>query len=102
MSMSYWVMLSALQGWCPWCGDHMGWGGGWGMLVFWLLLLLVVVVAVVWAVGRARAAGDAAPGSAHGRGQDRAEEIVRERYARGEIDEETYRQRLDELRRDRS
>lgn len=26
--------------------------------------------------------------------------ILREQYARGEIDEETYRRRLDELRRD--
>lgn len=97
--MSY-SLLAALQGWCPWCGDHMGWGGGWGMMFVWLLILVLAIVAAVWAVGRARAPGDRPERTGAVSGSDRAEAMVREQYARGEIDEETYRQRLNELRRD--
>jgi len=32
-------------------------------------------------------------------GRTLAEEALREQYARGEVDEETYRRRLEELRR---
>ena len=77
----------------------MGWGG-WGMMFGWLLILVVVVL-VVWAMsqGRGRWRG---PGGGGGRDreEDRAEAILREQYARGEIDEETYRRRLNELRRE--
>jgi uncharacterized membrane protein len=85
------VILLAAQRWCPWCGDHMGWGG-WGMMLFWLFLL-IGLVAVVWAAatGRWRAGARDAP--------DAAEQVLREQYARGEIDEETYRRRLEELQR---
>ena len=61
------------------------------MMIFWLIIL-IVVIAVAWtAMQRA--------GRGTGPGRDRAEEALRERYARGEIDEETYRRMLNELRR---
>ena len=83
----------AVQTWCPWCGDHhMGWGGT-GMMIGWTVLLVVLVVAV-WALATRRGRSDDIRPAAG----DRAEDIVREQYARGEIDEETYRRRLDELR----
>lgn len=81
-------MIAMIQGWCPWCGSHMGWWGGWGMMLGWLIVLLAVV-GVVWLLVRRM------PGSSGGR----AEEALRERYARGELDEETYRRMLAELRR---
>jgi len=62
------------------------------MAVFWLLVLAVIVL-VVWQVLRGREPG------VGGAGEDRAENVLRERYARGEIDEEEYRRKLDELRR---
>lgn len=63
------------------------------MMISWILLLVLLVAAVWWlAQGR----GGAAPG---GTREDSAEAILRERYARGEIDEATYRRQLDELRR---
>ena len=78
-------------GWCPWCA-HMGWGG-WIMMISWILLLVLLVAAVWWlAQGRGREA-------AGGTREDSAEAILRERYARGEIDEAIYRRQLDELRR---
>lgn len=92
------AILATIQGWCPWCGDHMGWGG-WGMMFGWILILVVVILAV-WAIGQGRWPGGGAPPRGNGRGEDRAEGVLREQYARGEIDEETYRRRLNELRRE--
>lgn len=61
------------------------------MTVWWVVLILVVVLA--WTLLRDRDRGGApTPGG------DRAESVLRERYARGEIDEEAYRRMLDELR----
>lgn len=64
------------------------------MMALWSLIVILLIAAVVWAVGRGRPwRSDLAPG------RDPAEEALREQYARGEIDEETYRRRLEELRR---
>lgn len=91
-------MLATIQGWCPWCGDHMGWGG-WSMMFGWTLILVLVVLAV-WAIGQGKWPGGGPGDRDGGRGEDRAEAVLREQYARGEIDEETYRRRLNELRRE--
>lgn len=84
--------LVAAQGFCPWCEGHMGWGG-WAMMAGWLVIL-ILVLALVWAFARSRGCRDGGP-----EGRDPAEDALRESYARGEIDERTYRGRLDELRR---
>jgi len=75
-------------------GDHLGWGGWTLMLFFWLIVLGLIVWLVAALLRRARGKDPRA-----GRDEDRSEAILRERYARGEIDEETYRRQLDELRR---
>jgi putative membrane protein len=88
-------LLSILaQQWRPWHGDHMT-GGGWGMIVLWILILAVLIFGVFAIVRR----GGPRDGEPPGGRQDRAEEALREQYARGEVDEETYRRRLEELRR---
>jgi putative membrane protein len=92
------TMLATIQGWCPWCGDHMGWGG-WGMMFGWTFILVLVVLAV-WAIGQGKWPGGGSGDRGAGAGEDRAEAVLREQYARGEIDEETYRRRLNELRRE--
>jgi putative membrane protein len=74
-----------------------GWmyGMGWGWLI---LLILVVIVLAVLLVPRGRSSrsqaggGTAYPPSS----SDRAQEILKERYARGEISREEY----EEMRRD--
>lgn len=87
-------MLAVAQDWCPWCGGHMAWGGS--RMMFGSIFLLVVVLLLVWAVASGRWRGGRGD---RGTARGGAEDVLRERYARGEIDEETYRQRLDELRR---
>lgn len=67
----------------------MGMGIGW----LWILALPVIMAAVVWQMG---AGGRWRRGAQEGgRTQhDRAREILRERYARGEIAEDELRDRL--------
>ena len=77
-------------------GTGMGWGG-----IFWLLMLIgivLVIVVVVRAVGggvRRDADSTRVPGGRTGR--SRAREVLDERYARGELTTEEYRERLTAL-----
>jgi putative membrane protein len=69
-----------------------GWFGmGFGSL-FWIILIIAVVGLAVWAIGRANA-GRPRPTA------ESAEEILKQRYARGEIDRDEYHRRLTDLRR---
>lgn len=64
-----------------------GYGGG-VMWIFWLL----VIGGLVWLVASiARGGGNAAPG------EKSALDILKERYARGEIDREEYQQKRKDL-----
>jgi putative membrane protein len=82
-------------------GDHVGgWGYGLGilaMVLFWGALILVIVAMVRYA-GRDRSAGYPPETSAASPQPSRAEEILAERFARGEIGADEYRERLDVLR----
>ncbi|MDA5095881.1 SHOCT domain-containing protein [Aliiroseovarius sp. KMU-50] len=68
---------------------HMGWGGGFGMLggfmmlVFWGVIIALIVIAVRWF-------SDNRPGGAK---SSNAMDILRSRFAKGEIDEEEFRKR---------
>jgi putative membrane protein len=80
-----------------------GWGwAGWilmsvAMVAFWALVVTAVVLAVRYLAG-ARGTTANPPGS----GSTRAEELLAERFARGEIDDNEYRQRLAALREHRT
>ena len=74
----------------------MGWGGGWGwgwfgvvhLLLWWFLLALGIVVLFKWLVA----------GGAHRHArEDRALAVLRERYARGEINKEEFEARKRDL-----
>ena len=84
-----------------WDGD---WGvGNWllmgfGMLVFWAL----VVAGIVWLVrfgtaNRTTAGPGLSPGLQAGPTRASAQDILDQRYARGEINDEEYRSRRDTL-----
>lgn len=71
-------MMAWAHGWYGY-GPHMGWGLGWlGWLypLFFLALLILGVYLVVRTLAPKQ--------------EDRALEILKERYARGEIDKETF------------
>ncbi|MFD3356862.1 SHOCT domain-containing protein [Streptomyces fradiae] len=75
--------------------DHDVSGWGWfamsfGMIAFWVLIITVAVLALR-TVGRASERPTGPTGS-------RPEQVLAERFARGEIDEEEYQKRLHALR----
>ena len=79
--------------------DGNGWGwAGWilmtvGMVAFWALVITAVVLAIRYLTG-SRSSDASATSSV----QNRADDVLAERFARGEIDENEYRQRLSALR----
>jgi putative membrane protein len=88
------------------------WYGGWGwgawlimtvvMVLFWALVIGGIVVLVRYVTGAQRGGQPGSPSWGWpGRGGSRAEDVLAERFARGEIDEEEYRRRLALLREHR-
>lgn len=69
---------------------QMGSMGVW--MVLWWGLGIALLIALVWLVINAA-------GRSSTRGDETPEEILKRRYARGEIDREDYQRRLDDLRR---
>ncbi|MFN7085213.1 MAG: SHOCT domain-containing protein [Burkholderiales bacterium] len=78
-----------------WGDMGMGWGGGWGilsglhMVLWWVLLILGIVVLFRLLIGGSLRSGRETT--------DRALEILKERYARGEIGKEEYEQKKRDL-----
>lgn len=75
-------------------GPHMGWwGGGWdGMFFGPLLMLLVIVAVVVTAILVMRRPGVSWQGTTQAPGRTPLD-VLKERYARGEIDKADYEER---------
>ena len=67
-------------------GPHMMWGGGWFgggfMIIFWVLVLVAIFFGIKWAVQ-----SGGAKGPSHG---ENALEVLKRRYAAGEISREQY------------
>ncbi len=94
-----------------WYGPHMGgwgWAFGLGSLIFWVLLAVAVIAVVRYFVISGRRPPSQShpaapgpygqPGPASSQWATAPEQILAERYARGEIDETEFRQRLATLR----
>ena len=72
---------------------HM-WDGGWWMLLGPLWMIVVIGLLVAGVVLLVRWLGGAGPGGGQGSGdKDRALNILRERFARGEIDKDEFEER---------
>jgi len=78
-----------------WGGWGMGSGAGWGifgafhMLLWWILVILGIVVLIKWLFGGSSRREPSA--------SDRALEILKERYARGEIGKDEFEQKRRDL-----
>jgi putative membrane protein len=83
-------------------GWHMGpgmMGGGWGMgwfgmiimLVFWILVIIGLVFLIKWLIQSTRGAGQVPQSGS------KALEILKERYARGEIDKAEFEEKKRDL-----
>jgi putative membrane protein len=86
------VVLAQMMG----RGDHMDNGNGWWwvMGIIGLLILIAVVVIVVMVLQRSNAPRHEASAST----RRTADDLLSERFARGEIDEDEYRRRREALR----
>lgn len=78
------------QGWGWQMGPGMmgGWGGGWFggifMIIFWILILVALVVFIKWVFQSTNRGHTGAAGG------NRALDILKERYARGEINKTEF------------
>lgn len=73
-----------------WDEFHAGWMGWW--MGLWMLFWLGVLILLVWIVAHAA-------GSQGWRTDETPEQILKRRYARGEIEREEYERRLTDLRK---
>ena len=87
------LSLITLQGPYEWGWRmHPLWGWGWGigmmamMLLFWGLMIFAGVAGIRWLIGQSKAPR-----------RDSAMEILRERFARGEIDKDEFETKKREL-----
>lgn len=77
---------SCQWGWpmAPW---GMGWFGGIAMVVFWVAVIVGIVLLIRWLV--------TSPG--HAQREESALEILKKRYARGEISKEEFEEKKRDL-----
>ncbi len=85
--------LAYAQGYGP--GMMGGYGGGWGfgaigMVLWWILIILGIVLLARWLLSGSPGRGGHAP-TGH------ALEVLKERYARGEVDKQEYEQKKRDL-----
>jgi putative membrane protein len=72
-------------------GWGMGWFGGIFSLIFWILLIVGMVFLIRWLIHMSK--GHPAPGPSG----SRAMEILKERYARGEIEKDEFEEKKKDL-----
>lgn len=77
----------------PGSWGYSGWGMGLSMIlmvVFWVLIIVGVVLLIKWLV-------EGAGGKTHGGSSETSMEILKKRYAAGEIDKKEYEEKKKEL-----
>jgi putative membrane protein len=87
-------MLGAERGRQPQRGEERAmWGWGWGWMWIWWVVILLAIAAVGW---YAAAASRRNGGPLR---EEAPEQALKRRYAKGEIDRDTYQRILEDLRR---
>jgi putative membrane protein len=72
--------------------NQMMWGiGAWWMAIFWVLVIIGIFFLVKWLVEQGKGNRNKAIG------EDSALEILKKRYARGEIDQKEFEQKKKDL-----
>ncbi|MFQ6032847.1 MAG: SHOCT domain-containing protein [Candidatus Zixiibacteriota bacterium] len=75
-----------------WGHEEMMWGfGGWFMMVFWIVVIVGIVFLVKWLIQPGRTGGQAP------QKEETPLDILKKRYARGEIDKEEFEQKKKDL-----
>jgi len=86
-SRDWGMMGPGMMGW--------GWWGGWFgwifMIIFWALVIVGLIFLVKWLVSFSRSRGQ------YERGSDSALDILKQRYAKGEINKEEFDQKKKDL-----
>lgn len=87
-------MYGLYNGYDGWGGNMMGWfGGGLMMLVFWVLLIAFIV----WAVKGFGGKNCCSHHSDSNYSDSNALDILKERYAKGEIDKKEFEEKKKDL-----
>lgn len=84
-------------------GTNFGMGigfGGFSMILFWVLLILLIVYLVKLLAGGSAARNKELPSSTAKRPES-AEEVLKKRFARGEIDKEQFEDAMQVLQKHR-
>lgn len=72
--------------------EGMMWGfGGWWMIFFWIIIIIGIIFLIKWLVGQGRPEGRISPR------EESALDILKKRYARGEIDKQEFGQKKKDL-----
>jgi len=73
----------------------MGWFGGIFMIIFWVLIIVGLVLLIKWLVQSTR--GHSTHGGTDFSSSSRAIDILKERYARGEINKQEFEEKKRDL-----
>lgn len=74
-----------------------GFGGGWIFMIFiWLIIIAVIAAVIILVINSVKQTQGSSPHIDSG--HSAAVEKVKERYAKGEIDREEYKQMMEDLK----